>query len=88
MAALWRAEIFPFLPAPYNLMFGGLFTYILIYCVANILNESEGRQEDIKIILVGLFANVLFLINLRLEDLIPEAKGIFPPTQARHLTGW
>lgn len=73
-----RAEIFPFLPPPYNLMFGGLFAYILIYCVANILNESEGRQEGTKIIAAGLFANVLFLINLRLENLIPEYKGIFP----------
>ncbi|MFH1773417.1 MAG: queuosine precursor transporter [Methanobacteriota archaeon] len=73
-----RAEVFPFLPEPYNLMFGGLFAYILIYCVANILNESEGRREGIKIIVVGLFANILFLVNLRLENLIPEAKGIFP----------
>jgi uncharacterized integral membrane protein (TIGR00697 family) len=73
-----RAEVFPFLPEPYNLMFGGLFAYILIYCVANILNENEGRQEGIKIIVVGLFANILFLVNLRLENLIPEAKGIFP----------
>ncbi|MDI6654365.1 MAG: queuosine precursor transporter [Candidatus Hydrothermarchaeota archaeon] len=73
-----RAEVFPFLPEPYNLMFGGLFAYILIYCVANILNESEGKREGIKIIVVGLFANILFLVNLRLENLIPEAKGIFP----------
>jgi hypothetical protein len=73
-----RAEIFPFLPEPYNLMFGGLFAYILIYCVANILNESEGKDEGIKVIITGLFANIIFLINLKIENLIPEARGVFP----------
>lgn len=73
-----RAEVFPFLPEPYNLMFGGLFAYILIYCVANILNENEGKGEGNKIIIAGLFANVLFLLNLRLENLVPEKRGIFP----------
>jgi len=73
-----RAEVFPFLPEPYNLMFGGLFAYILIYCVANILNESEGREEGQKVIIAGLFANLLFLANLRIEALVPEYKGVFP----------
>ncbi len=73
-----RAEVFPFLPEPYNLMFGGLFAYILIFTVANILNENEGKEEGIKIIIVGLFANAIFLINLQLENLIPEYKGVFP----------
>lgn len=82
-----RAEIFPFLPEPYNLMFGGLFAYILIYCVANILNENEGKKEGDKIIIAGLFANALFLINLRLENLIPEARGIFPDF-ASETFGW
>lgn len=82
-----RAEVFPFLPAPYNLMFGGLFAYILIYCVANILNESEGREEGIKVIIAGLFANILFLINLRLENLVPEYKGVFPD-YASQTFGW
>lgn len=73
-----RAEIFPFLPEPYNLMFGGLFAYILIYCVANILNETEGEEEGPKIIIAGLFANLLFLANLRIEAFVPEYEGVFP----------
>lgn len=73
-----RAEIFPFFPEPYNLMFAGLVAYILVYCVANILNETEGREEGVKIIVTGLFANFLFLINLHIESLIPEGKGVFP----------
>lgn len=73
-----RAEIFPFFPEPYNLMFAGLIAYILVYCVANILNETEGREEGVKVIITGLFANFLFLINLHLEALIPEAQGVFP----------
>ena len=73
-----RAEIFPFLPEPYNLMFGGLFAYILIYCVANILNETEGKEEGTKIIIAGFFANLIFLANLKMEAIVPEAKGIFP----------
>lgn len=82
-----RAEVFPFLPEPYNLMFGGLFAYILIYTVANILNENEGRDEGTKIIVAGLFANVLFLVNLRLENLVPEYKGVFPDF-ASETFGW
>lgn len=82
-----RAEVFPFLPAPYNLMFGGLFAYILIYTVANVLNENEGPDEGSKIIVAGIFANVLFLINLRLENLVPEYKGVFPDF-ASETFGW
>ncbi len=82
-----RAEVFPFLPEPYNLMFGGLFAYILIYTVANILNENEGIEEGNKIIVAGLFANVLFLLNLRLENLVPEYRGVFPDF-ASETFGW
>jgi hypothetical protein len=82
-----RAEVFPFLPEPYNLMFGGLVAYILIYTVANILNENEGRGEGNTIIAAGIFANVLFLVNLRLENMIPEYKGVFPDF-ASETFGW
>ncbi|MEE9611210.1 MAG: VUT family protein [Desulfatiglandales bacterium] len=82
-----RAEVFPFLPAPYNLMFGGIAAYILIYTVANILNENEGTGEGNKIIVAGLFANALFLVNLQLENLIPESKGVFPDF-ASETFGW
>ncbi len=82
-----RAEVFPFLPAPYNLMFGGMFAYILIYTLANILNENEGRGEGNKIIVAGLFANAIFIINLQIENLIPEYHGVFPDF-ASETFGW
>lgn len=74
-----RVESFPLFPEPYNLVPAGVFAYLAIFIVANIINEKEGRKEGWKIIAAGLVANLLFIINLYLEFMVPEAKGVFPP---------
>ncbi|MFQ6060652.1 MAG: queuosine precursor transporter [Thermoplasmata archaeon] len=73
-----RVESFPLFPKPYDLVPAGVMAYLAIFVVANIINEKEGREEGWRIIAAGLFANLLFLINLYLEFAVPEAKGVFP----------
>jgi uncharacterized integral membrane protein (TIGR00697 family) len=73
-----RVESFPLFPEPYDLVPAGVFAYLAIFVVANIINEKEGKKEGWKIIAAGLAANLLFIINLYLELAVPEAKGVFP----------
>lgn len=73
-----RVESFPLFPKPYDLVPAGVIAYLAIFMVANIINEKEGKKEGWKIMVAGLFANFLFLINLYLELVIPEARGVFP----------
>ncbi|MCK5292191.1 MAG: queuosine precursor transporter [Thermoplasmata archaeon] len=68
-----RVESFPLFPEPYDLVPAGVFAYLAIFLVANIINEKEGKKEGWKIIAAGLFANVLLLINLYLELAVPDA---------------
>lgn len=68
-----RVGSFPLLPEPYDLVPAGVFAYLAIFVVANIINEKEGRREGWKIIAAGLIANVLLLINLYLELIVPDA---------------
>jgi uncharacterized integral membrane protein (TIGR00697 family) len=68
-----RVESFPLFPEPYDLVPAGVFAYLAIFLVANIINEKEGKREGWKIIAAGLFANVLLLINLYLELAVPDA---------------
>ncbi len=74
-----RVGSFPIFPKPYDLVPAGVFAYLAIFVVANIINEKEGKKEGWKIIVAGLFANVLLLLNLYLELVVPEAKNVFPP---------
>ncbi|MFQ5883926.1 MAG: queuosine precursor transporter, partial [Thermoplasmata archaeon] len=73
-----RVESFPLFPSPYDLVPAGVMAYLAIFVIANIINEKEGKKEGWKIIVAGLFANLLFLINMYLELAIPEARGVFP----------
>jgi uncharacterized integral membrane protein (TIGR00697 family) len=73
-----RVESLPLFPEPYDLVPAGVFAYLAIFVVANIINEKEGKKEGWKIIAAGLAANLLFIINLYLELAVPEAKGVFP----------
>lgn len=73
-----RVEAFPLFPEPYHLVPAGVFAYLAVFVVANIINEKEGRKEGWIIIAAGLVANLLFIINLYLEYALPEAKGVFP----------
>ncbi len=73
-----RVGSFPLFPEPYDLVPAGVFAYLGVFVVANIINEKEGKKEGWKIIAAGLVANFLFLINLYLEFIVPEAKGVFP----------
>ncbi|MEE9223520.1 MAG: queuosine precursor transporter [Thermoplasmata archaeon] len=68
-----RVGSFPLFPEPYDLVPAGVFAYLAIFVVANIINEKEGKKEGWKIIAAGLFANVLLLINLYLELAVPDA---------------
>lgn len=68
-----RVGSFPLFPEPYDLVPAGVFAYLAIFVVANIINEKEGRKEGWKIIAAGLFANVLLLISLYLELIVPDA---------------
>lgn len=68
-----RVESFPLFPEPYDLVPAGVFAYLAIFLVSNIINEKEGKKEGWKIIAAGLFANVLLLINLYLELAVPDA---------------
>lgn len=70
-----RGEDFPLFPEPYNLVPAGVIAYLAIFVVANIVNEMEGKKEKTNLIVAGIFANFLFLLNLYLEALIPE----YPP---------
>ncbi|MFQ6128218.1 MAG: VUT family protein [Thermoplasmata archaeon] len=73
-----RGEDFPLMPAPYNLVPAGVIAYLSIFVVANIINEKEGEKEKISLIVAGIFANFLFLLNIYMEALIPELRGVFP----------
>lgn len=73
-----RVESFPLFPSPYDLVPAGVMAYLAIFIVANILNEKEGKKEGWKIIVAGLFANMLFLLCMYLELALPEARGVFP----------
>ncbi len=68
-----RVESFRLFPEPYDLVPAGVFAYLAIFLVANIINEKEGKKEGWKIIAAGLVANVLLLINLYLELALPDA---------------
>lgn len=68
-----RVESFALFPEPYDLVPAGVFAYLAIFLVSNIINEKEGKKEGWKIIAAGLFANVLLLINLYLELAVPDA---------------
>jgi uncharacterized integral membrane protein (TIGR00697 family) len=68
-----RVGSFPLFPEPYDLVPAGVFAYLAIFVVANIINEKEGKKEGWKIIAAGLFANLLLLINLYLELAVPDA---------------
>ena len=73
-----RAEALPFMPEDYNFVPAGVIAYLAIFVVANIINEKEGTKEKSSIVVAGIFANFLFLLNLYLEALMPEKRGIFP----------
>lgn len=74
-----RGESFPLFPEPYNLVPAGVIAYLAIFVVANIVNEREGAKEKTNLIVAGIFANFLFLLNLYLEALMPEhPPGPFP----------
>jgi uncharacterized integral membrane protein (TIGR00697 family) len=68
-----RVESFPIFPEPYDLVPAGVFAYLAIFLVANIINEKEGKKEGWKIIAAGVVANMLLLINLYLELAVPDA---------------
>jgi uncharacterized integral membrane protein (TIGR00697 family) len=68
-----RVESFPLFPEPYDLVPAGVFAYLAIFVVANIINEKEGKKEGWKIIAAGLFANLLLIITLYLELAVPDA---------------
>ncbi len=73
-----RVESFPLFPKPYDLVPAGVFAYLAVFVVANIINEKEGKKEGWKIIAAGLVANLLFLLNLYLELALPEAENVLP----------
>lgn len=68
-----RIESLALLPDPYDLIPAGVMAYLAVFVVANIINEREGEGERWKIIVVGLFANMLFLVFLYLEMALPDA---------------
>lgn len=73
-----RFEAFPIFPEPYNLVPAGVIAYLSIFVVANVVNEKEGKRESDSLIVAGIFVNFLLLLNLFLESMLPEAKGIYP----------
>ncbi|MFQ6106152.1 MAG: queuosine precursor transporter [Thermoplasmata archaeon] len=73
-----RGEKLPFMPEEYNFVPAGVIAYLSIFLVANIINEKEGEKEKNSLIVAGIFANFIFLLNLYLEALIPEKRGVFP----------
>lgn len=72
-----RGEKLPFMPEEYNFVPAGVIAYLSIFVIANIINEKEGPKEKTNLIIAGIFVNFLFLLNLLLEFMIPEKRGVF-----------